>query len=125
MTSSLVMRMQPDEIACADIFRLVGAVNAEQRVLVALEEIEAARAQRIVRAAVDEVRNVAEPLLDVGGRRPGRPLFLAADLGDAGPRPALLRRRSRRSGSPCPYRQHVVEIARIGSTTIVPGASLR
>ena len=37
----------------ADVFRLVGAVDAVQRVLVAGEEIEAARAQRIVRARAD------------------------------------------------------------------------
>ncbi len=57
---------------------------------------------RIVRAAADAIGNArAEPPLDVGGRGPGRPLFLAADLGDAVPGPAPLRRRSRRSGSPC------------------------
>jgi len=36
---------------CADIFRLVGAVNAEQGVAVALIEIERAGAERIVRTA--------------------------------------------------------------------------
>src|SRR6185437_173028 len=68
----------------ADIFRLVGAVDAVERVLVALEQIHRARAHRIVRAGADEVRDF-HALLDFRGRGPRRPLFLAADLGDAGP----------------------------------------
>jgi len=60
-------------------------VDAEQRVLVAGVEVDAARAHRIVRAAFDEVRQRAQPLLLAGGRHPTRPLFLAANLGDAGP----------------------------------------
>ena len=68
----------------ADIFRLVGAVNPEQRVLAARIEIERARTHRIVRARRHEGRN-AEPLDFALGRMPGRPLGHAADLGDAGP----------------------------------------
>src|SRR3954468_19559892 len=72
MTSSLVMRMQPEEIAepmysgwlgrgkppggdpGADVFRLVGAVNAVERVAVTGEQVEAAGAERIVRAGAVE-----------------------------------------------------------------------
>ena len=54
----------------ADIFRLVGAVDAIERVLAALEEIEAARAQRIGRAAVSHASARAMPRLISGRRRP-------------------------------------------------------
>ena len=67
----------------ADIFRLVGAVNPEQRVLAAGVEIERARAHRIVRPGATKF---GTPEREISrGRMPGRPLGLAADLGDARP----------------------------------------
>ncbi len=68
----------------ADIFRLVGAVNPEQRVLAARIKIERARTHRIVRPRRHEGRN-PEPCDFTLGRMPGRPFGHAADLGDAGP----------------------------------------
>src|SRR5262249_56669179 len=58
-------------------------MNAEQRVLVALIQIDAPGSQRIVRAALDVVRKITEPPLDVGSGNPRRPFFLSADPGDA------------------------------------------
>ena len=65
--------------------RLVGAVDTVQSVLVAGVKVNAPCAHRIVGSALDVVRKRAEPLLFTLGRRPSRPFFLAADLGDAGP----------------------------------------
>src|SRR6478736_5295854 len=61
----------------ADIFRLVGAVNAEQRVLAAGVEIHRAGAHRIVRTRCHESWN-AETRDFARGRMPSRPLGLAA-----------------------------------------------
>src|ERR1700722_536543 len=77
----------------ADIFGLVGAVDAEERVLAVGKEVERARTHRILWAAAHEIRDVAEPLMLAGGRRPGRPLDHVADLGDARPDERLLTHR--------------------------------
>src|SRR5438309_671177 len=61
-------------------------MDAKQRVLVALEQVEAAGAHWVVRAGSDAIWNIAHALFDFGGGHPGWPLFLAADLGDAVPR---------------------------------------
>jgi hypothetical protein len=68
----------------ADIFRLVGAVDPEQRVLAAGVEIQRTRAHRIVGTG-RHIGGNAEPRDFALGRMPGRPLGLAANLGDAGP----------------------------------------
>ena len=97
---------------CADIFRLVGAVNPEQRVLAARIQIHRARAHRIIRSRRHEGRH-AEPLDFARGRMPGRPLGHAADLGDAGPRHGFLA-----DGDAVADRlavvQHVIEIVVVG-----------
>src|SRR6266566_1606433 len=67
----------------ADILGLVRAVDPEQGVLIALVEIDASRAQRIMWPAFDKVGEIAKPLLDVSGWYPRRPFFLPADLGDS------------------------------------------
>src|SRR6185437_16237697 len=70
----------------ADALRLVGAVQAEEGVVAIAVEIKRAGAERIVDAAVEPagVRLVARHGRDhVGGGRPMRPLFLAADDGAA------------------------------------------
>ena len=96
----------------ADIFRLVGAVDAEQRVLAARVEIHRARAHRIVGARRHEGRN-AETLDLALGRMPGRPLGHAADLGDAGPSHGFLA-----DGDAVADRlaviEHVIEIVVVG-----------
>src|SRR4051812_13437879 len=51
----------------ADIFRLVGAVDAEHGVAAALEEIERARAERIVDAAWHRCRQTFDALVNVLG----------------------------------------------------------
>ena len=68
----------------ANIFRLVGAVNPEQRVLAARVEIHGAGTHRVCRTRRHEFRH-AHALDFAGGRMPGRPFGHAADLGDAGP----------------------------------------
>src|SRR5436189_503613 len=69
----------------SDPSRLVGAMDAVERVLAAGIEIERARTHRIARAAFDVARERAEPPPLVLGRRPPRPFFLAADRRHAGP----------------------------------------
>src|SRR5690606_29462582 len=74
--------------------RLVGAVDAIERVPAALVEIERAGAQRVARTAFHARGKLAAVLdqfaLDhVGGRMPGWPLALGADLGHARPLEAL------------------------------------
>src|ERR1700731_5486245 len=69
----------------ADIFRLVGAMDAVQGVLVALIEVERPRAQRISRTSWNACRVWAEPGLNLRRRDPIRPLSHAADRGDTGP----------------------------------------
>src|SRR5262249_43998555 len=69
----------------SDLFGLVGAVDAIQRVLAAGVKIEAARSHWIARAAWDVARKRAKPPLLILGRRPSRPFFLTANRGHAGP----------------------------------------
>src|SRR5438876_1192072 len=88
-------------------------MDAKQGVLTALEEIDAARAERVRRPAFDEVRQAADTLLDLFGRHPRRPLFLAADLGDAVPGQRILADRDTVTDRLL-VRQYVVEIARVG-----------
>ncbi len=49
----------------ADVFRLIGAVNAVQRVLAAFVKVERTRAQRILRASSNAGRVGTEPLLNL------------------------------------------------------------
>jgi len=71
-----------------------------------------ARAHRILRSGTNEVRHI-HALLDLGGRRPGRPFRHAADLGHARPSQCFLA-----DGDAVADRlaigQHVEKIARIG-----------
>src|SRR5205085_2814847 len=73
----------------ADVFRLVGAVNPEQRVLAARIEIQRARTHRIIGPRRNEFW-YAEPRDFAWRRVPGRPLGHAADFGDTGPRHRFL-----------------------------------
>src|SRR5262245_36081778 len=74
----------------ADVFRLVGAVDAIQRVLAPLVEIDRSCPQGIGRTAGDARRVRAEPGLDLRGRNPVRPLRHLADAGHARPRHRFL-----------------------------------
>src|SRR6266702_4931841 len=65
-------------------------MNAVERVLVALVEIQRSRAHRIMGAWTYVIRNIGKPVLDLLGRYPGRPFFLASDPGNARPRERLL-----------------------------------
>src|SRR5262249_57432900 len=96
----------------SDPFRLVGAMDAVQRVPAAGVEIDAARAHGIGWSAFDIVRERAEALLLALGRRPRRPFFLAADLRDAGPRLRLFAH-DHAIADRLVVRQHVIEIARV------------
>ncbi len=74
----------------ADLGGLVGPVNADERVFVALEEIERAGAERIVPAALERPvllidLELRPALHDRGCRHPGRPFLHRADGGAAGP----------------------------------------
>src|SRR5580704_15756976 len=68
----------------ADIFRLIGAVDAVQGVLVALVEVERPRSQRISRTSGNACWVGAEPRLNLRRRNPIRPLSHAANGGHAG-----------------------------------------
>src|SRR5258708_3336338 len=76
-----------------DIFRLVGAVDAVQRVLVALVEVERPRAERIGRTSGNALRVGAEPRLDLRRRNPVGPFGDFANGRDAGPGLRLLAHR--------------------------------
>src|SRR5262245_65686697 len=88
-------------------------MDAKQRVAAALEQIDAARAERIVGAAFDAVRNIGQPALDIRGRDPSRPLFLAADPRDAPERQCVFA-----NGYAVADRltigEHVIKITRVG-----------
>ena len=73
--------MQPDDTNCADGRRLVGAVDAVQR----LAEIKSARAERIARAARHHARQIRLALDHLGRRMPVRPFRHLADALGAGP----------------------------------------
>src|SRR5262245_19035437 len=77
----------------ADRGRLVGAVDAEQRVLVVIvEQVKRAGTQRVLRTArhaVGEGTGHRVTLDHLLGREPPGPFRLAADLGAAGPFEAL------------------------------------
>src|SRR5215510_16364960 len=96
----------------SDPFRLVGSMDAVQRVPAAGEEIDAARAHGIGWSAFDIVRERAEPPLLALGRRPPRPFFLAANLRDTGPRLRLFAH-DHAIADRLVVRQHVIEIARV------------
>src|ERR1700692_3212232 len=68
----------------ADIFGLVGAVDAVERVLVALVEIERPRTQRVRRASGNALGIGTEPRLNLRRRNPVRPFSGAANRGDTG-----------------------------------------
>src|SRR3974390_3349573 len=92
---------------------LIGAVDSEQRVLVALVEIESACAHGVVWPAVDIIRDITEAALDVGCGSPRRPLFLAAHSRNAVPGQCFFAH-----GYAVAYglvvREDVVEITRVG-----------
>src|SRR5262245_13569170 len=69
----------------ADIFRLVGAVDAVQGILVALVKIDRPRAQRISGTSGNALWVGAEPSLDLCRRDPIRPFSYVANRSDAGP----------------------------------------
>src|SRR5262245_15184444 len=69
----------------SNVFGLVGAMDAVQRVLATSVEVERARAHWIARAAGDVARKRSKPALLIRGRRPARPFLLAPNRGYAGP----------------------------------------
>ena len=73
ITSRLTRRKHPDETAWPIVSRLVGAVDAVDR----LAEIERARAHRIARAAGHEARQVGLALDHLRRRPPVGPFLLA------------------------------------------------
>src|SRR5437879_13729792 len=75
----------PGRDSLSDIFGLIGAVDAIERVFVAGIKINAARAHRIVRAAGDISWQRAKPSLLAGRRHPSGPFLEPADLGDPAP----------------------------------------
>src|SRR3954453_1275967 len=97
----------------ADIFRLVGAVDAVQGVLVALVKIERPGPQRISRTSVNTCGVRAEPRLNFRRRDPIRPLSHLADCSDAGEGQRFL---PDRHAVPerLSFRQDEIKIARIG-----------
>src|SRR5580704_11313938 len=97
----------------ADIFRLVGAVDPIQGVLVALVEVERPRAQRIGRPSWNAWRIRAETRLNVWRRNPVRPFGHPANLGDAGEGQRFLPHRHAVADR-LAVRQDVVQITRIG-----------
>src|SRR5262249_29677744 len=97
----------------ADIFRLVGAVDAVQGVLVALVKVDRPRAQRIGRASGNALWVGAEPGLDLRRRDPIRPFSYVANRSDARPGQRFLTHRhavAERLAS----RQDVIEKTRAG-----------
>src|SRR5207248_11618068 len=92
----------------ADIFRLVGAVNTVQRVLVAGIKVHTAGAHRIVRTAGDKGRQWTEPFLLTGSRHPRRPFLQTTDLGDAAPGLRFFADGDAVADR-LPFRQHVIE----------------
>src|SRR5262249_40123064 len=69
----------------SDVFGLVGAMDAKERVLATRVKVQGARAHWIACAAFDVVRKRAKPALLIRSRRPTRPFLLAANRGHAGP----------------------------------------
>ena len=70
----------------SNVFGLVGAMDAIERILAARVKIQGARAHWIVsRRLRHVVRKRAKPPLLIGSRRPSRPFCLAGDRGHAGP----------------------------------------
>src|SRR5438128_1126054 len=97
----------------SDVFGLVGAVDAIQRVLAASVKVEAARSHWIARAARDVARKRAKPPLLIRGRRPSRPFLLTANGGHA--RPSLSSLSYGCAVANClASRQHVVNEGSIG-----------
>src|SRR5205807_9047142 len=96
----------------ADIFRLIGAVDAVQGILVALVEIERPRPQRIGWTAGNARRVRAEPRLNLRRWDPIGPFSHAADRGDAGEGQRFLPHRHAVADR-LAAGQHVVKITRI------------
>src|SRR5262249_44325841 len=93
----------------SDPSRLIGAVDAIERVLAARVEIERTRTHWIAGAAFDIVWKRAEPALLIRGRRPSRPFFLAAHRRHA--RPGLsIRAPDRAVADALPSREHVENV---------------
>src|SRR5215510_5103929 len=97
----------------SDVFGLVGAVDAIQRVLAAGVEIEAARSHWIARAAWDVARKRAKPPLLILSRRPSRPFLLTANRGHAGPSLSSLAHGCAVANR-LATRQHVINVGSIG-----------
>ena len=70
----------------ADVFRLVGAMDTVQRVLVALVKVDCPRTERISRTARNALGVRTEPGLDLRRGDPVRPFSYTANCSDAGPR---------------------------------------
>ena len=97
----------------ADIFRLVGAMDAVQGVLVALVKIERPRAQRIGRTSGNALRVGAEPGLDLRRGDSIRPFSRTTNGGDAGPGQRFLSYRHAVADR-LASRQDVIEKTRVG-----------
>src|SRR5262249_2572191 len=94
----------------SDPSRLVGAVDAIERVLAARVEIERTRTHWIAGAPFHIVRKRAEPALLIRGRRPAWPFFLAAHRGHAGPSLRILAH-DRAVADRLTFGKHVVNVA--------------
>src|SRR5262249_31119054 len=108
----------------SDPSRLIGAVDAIERVLAARVEIERTRTHWIAGAAFDIVRKRAESPLLILGRRPSWPFFLAPDRGHAGPGLSILAH-DRAVADRLTFREHVVNVTGGGIDQDRAGASLR
>src|SRR5262249_29804789 len=89
---------------------LVRAVDAIYSVLAASVEVERPRPHWIGSTAFDVVRKRAYPPLLTPGRRPSRPLFLAAHRGHAGPSLSILAH-DRAVANRLAVGQHVINVA--------------
>src|SRR5215471_11843665 len=92
----------------SNVFGLVGAMDAIERVLATGVKVQGARAHRIARAAFDVVRKRTKPALFIGSRRPTRPLLLTANGGHTGPGHSSLAH-DRAVPNRLASRQHVVD----------------
>src|SRR5580704_11634804 len=97
----------------ANIFRLVGAVDAIQGVLVALVKVERPRAQRIGRPSRNAWRIRAQTRLNVPRRDPVGPFRSPANRSDAGKRHRFLTY-GYAIADRLAIRQHVIKITRVG-----------
>src|SRR5207247_10272796 len=104
----------------ANVLRLIGAVDAIERIPAAFVKIHRPGAHRVVRSGADEIGNVGHAVLDLGGGRPRRPFLHPSDLGDAGPGEGFLADGDAVADR-LALRQHVVEVPVVAIADAGPG----